>query len=113
MEEVVGLLKEELTRHPYKQLIFRNTLPQHFNSRQNGRSGEYYNIVNKDRKCYGINNIPHWTNKYLKEVAKKYGFKYLDSFPIYAARWDLHFPAKSDCSHNCYTPETVIPELTL
>ena len=52
----------------------------------------------------------------MREVAKKYGFKYLDSVAIYADRWDLHYPnhkPAADCTHSCYTPETIIPELAL
>ena len=114
LEEVAGLLREELTRHPHKQVIFRSTLPQHFSNGK--RNGGYFRGFNKDRTCYGENYRQHWSNKYMKEVSKRYGFKFLDSFPIYADRWDLHFPdspVKLDCTHFCFTPETIIPELTL
>ena len=113
LEEVAGLLKEELTRYPHKQVVFRSTLPQHFYMGKN--IGGYFPKFNKHISCYGVNNVQHWTNKYMKEVSKRYGFKYLDSFPIYADRWDLHFPNKTmpDCTHFCFTPETIIPELAL
>ena len=113
LEEVAGLLTKELRRHPHKQVIFRSTLPQHFSNGEH--NGGYFRGFNKDRTCYGESKTQHWTNKYMKEVSKRYGFKYLDSFPIYAARWDLHFPNNTvlDCTHFCFTPETIIPELTL
>ena len=113
LEEVAGLLKEELTRNPYKQVVFRSTLPQHFYMGTN--IGGYSSGFNKSAKCFGENHVEHYTNKYMKEVSKRYGFKYLDSFPIYAARWDLHFPnnKRPDCTHFCYTAEIVIPELAL
>ena len=111
LEEVAGLLKEELTRHPHKQVVFRSTLPEHFYDGTN--TGGYLRDLNNEISCYGINYQQHWTNKYMKDVSKRFGFKYLGTFPIYAERWDLHFLEQLDCTHYCYTPETVIPELAL
>ena len=113
LEEIASILKTELIKHPEKQIVFRNTLPQHFNIGNN--TGGYFPGFKKSTACFGNNNVQHWTNKYLKEVSKQYGFKYLESFPIYADRWDLHPPKTDslDCTHFCYTPELIVPEIAL
>ena len=113
LEKLAYILKTELSKHPEKQVVFRNTLPQHF-YRGKGRD-RYFHGFNKSKKCFGTNNVQHWTNKHLKEVSKEYGFKYLESFPIYADRWDLHITrtGRLDCTHFCYTPELIVPEIAL
>ena len=113
LEDIAHILNTELSKHPEKQVVFRNTLPQHF-YRGKGRD-RYFRGFNKSKICFGTNNVQHWTNKYMKEVSKHYGFKYLESFPIYADRWDLHVrkTGRLDCTHFCYTPELIVPEIAL
>ncbi len=69
------------------------------------------------RACQQEARRDHFSNYHLKEIADKYGFKFLFSAPIYKERGDLHFPErmeiKPDCTHWCYTPELIVPELAL
>ena len=111
--EMAKIMKSEMMKHPHKQVICRNTLPQHF---QGVDGNFYFEGFDKSLKCsQKTNNLQHWTNKHLKEICKTYGFKYLDSFPIFADRWDMHEPWRipPDCSHYCFTPELVVPEIAL
>ena len=111
--ELAKIMKLEMKEHPYKQVICRNTLPQHF---QAVNGSFYFEGFDKSLQCSRKpNNLHHWTNKHLEEICKAYGFKYLDSFPIFADRWDLHEPWRipPDCSHYCFTPELVIPEIAM
>ena len=51
------------------------------------------------------------------DIARKYDFKFLDNFPIYYERGDLTFVFNPngalDCTHHCYTPEIIWPELVM
>ena len=63
--------------------------------------------------------VPHTTNYFLKNMAKRFKFSFLDNFSIYYQRGDLAGeiidPSKNivDCTHHCYTPEIIWPELVL
>lgn len=107
INNVSTIFKEELTRHPEKQVIIRSTTPQHY------AGYPYYTLGQKDWNCQKRTTYnEHWTNKILKSAAKQYGFKYMNSFPIYMDRWDLHF-RKMDCTHSCVTAEVIVPEMAL
>ena len=113
LQEMCNILQKEVKLHPEKQVMFRSTLPQHFDSSDG--SG-YYNGQFKPTSCAVQPTVrSHWTNEVTKHVSMQYGFKYLDSAPIYMDRWDLHFPdhVHLDCTHFCYTPETFVPEFVL
>ena len=109
---VAEILKDELSRHPEKQVIFRSTLPQHFFT-----PGQDHGFFTTDAVSCGPTPKPrsHFTNFYMEQITKFYGFKFLDSTGIYKDRWDMHFPlAESlDCSHWCYSPEIIVPEVAL
>ncbi len=112
LKQVADILKAEVTRNPDKQVILRSTLPQHFP----GNDG-YYEKQKKENhmyeQCDHTSTLKeHFSNKHLKNTAEQFGFKYMDSFPIYMDRWDLHWKL-GDCTHNCYTEETAVPELAL
>ncbi len=106
------ILKEELSRHPEKQVIFRSALPQHFYS-HDGKEGYYTTTATT---C-GPTLTPksHFANFYVEQITNFYGFKFLDSTGIYKDRWDMHFPhaPELDCSHWCYSPEIYVPEIAL
>ncbi len=112
---VAGILRAELLRDPKKQVILRSILPQHFP----GNDGYYVETKVPQYKRTGCAKKTtmreHENNGILKATAKQYNFKYLDSFPIYMDRWDLHWREKQsvDCTHSCITAEITIPELAL
>ncbi len=109
LRQVTEIFKAEVRKHPEKQIIFRSTLPQHFpgNDGYFAKSGQLEKCAN--RTTYK----EHFTNQYLKDIAKFYRFKYMDSFPIYMDRWDLHNVKPGDCTHSCITTEITVPELAL
>ncbi len=115
VSEMADILKEEVTKHPEKKVIFRSTPPQHFDGGGIAPIGYYQDDI-EGQQCL---DYPFgkelYANFCLKEIAKEYGFKYLNSAPIYMDRYDMHFPehTKMDCSHFCHTPETYIPEIAL
>ncbi len=112
-----NILKEEVTANPEKQVLVRSTLPQHFYSIMMGIVPDgYYNASAKGTICWNTGKIKnHFTNFYLEQIAKNLGFNYVDSAPIFVERWDMHFPKKRavDCSHWCYSPEYIVPELAV
>ena len=109
--KIATVLKEHIIQHPDKQVIFRNTLPQHFKNNHKSEDG-YFQAFNESGNCSGKAN---WTNDHMKQICKTYGFKYLDSIPLYAERWDMHrsWNKPPDCTHFCYMPEVTIPEIAL
>ena len=62
-------------------------------------------------KCLGQAPFsePHPTNHFLKAMAVRFNFSYLDNFSIYYERGDLtkgmNASVKQDCTHHRYTPE--------
>ncbi len=115
ISKVARILQLELKRKPQKQVIFRSTLPQHFP----GNDGYFAKTQTPQYTKFGCakftTNREHESNDLLKFVAEKYKFKYMDSFPIYMERWDLHWKPTSfgDCTHSCITAEMSVPELAL
>ena len=106
------ILQNEMIKDKRKQVVFRATLPQHFLSKANTGLYEQYNPNASCAKSTSI--IENHTNALLKAAAEKYGFKYLNNYYIYRDRFDLHSRTKKgDCTHYCYTPELIIPELIL
>ncbi len=111
VRQTLPLIKNKATKGA---LILRNTLPQHFQSKFNtGRYGRYI----FGNKCAPVSQPErHPTDMIVEHYAKLYNIKILDDSGIFADRWDLHqqtkFP-KLDCTHFCYTPATVWPQLTL
>ncbi len=112
--QMANVIEEEVRLHPAKQVIIRNTLPQHFHYFGAVPHG-YYDPTAQGSICWKSNKKDHFTNYYTSQIADLYGFKFLNSAPVYMERWDLHFPKhkKSDCSHWCYTPEIYVPELSI
>ncbi len=114
LEKLAELFKTAASKYPAKQVILRSTLPQHFP----GGNG-YFDVQKSIEEGFFIEGCAnkstveeHWSNKYLKNTAKQFGYKYLDSFPIYKDRWDLHWK-QTDCTHMCYTAETTVPDIAL
>ncbi len=99
------------------KIIFRMTLPQHFNSiTQTG----WYQDTTKEEKhkkdCSFINNpARHFIDNTVRKYTLKYGFQILDEFEIFSARSDLHQRVHGikDCTHYCFTMETIMPQLAL
>ncbi len=113
------VLKQEQTSHPEKQIIIRSTLPQHFDNHQLYPPGYYYGSI-MNTKCLNESNFKeHFSNFYQQRLCTDFGFKYLNSAPLYAERWDLHYDKVSyfknhnDCTHWCFTPENIMPEVAL
>lgn len=108
------LLKTELQKNPGKRIIVRNTLPSHFKSRsQLGLFME--SALRENTTC-----MPHRplvgdpTTSYQRVAADRLGFLFLDGYNIYKTRYDLHsLTDYRDCTHWCYTPELIIPEMAL
>ncbi len=105
------VLKKEVDLNPRKQVIIRNTLPTHAPYTEDDAA-----LLTR-RKCWNETKKDHFTNYYLEQMARKLGFKYLYSAPIYKDRGDMHLPArkedKNDCTHWCYSPELFVPEMAL
>ena len=99
-------------------MILRATLPQHFISESGlGLYGDRFK--NKTEKCATkvAFPVPHPTNYLLKNTARRFNYSFLDNFSIYYERGDLTLGMKAphvlDCTHHCYTPELIWPELVL
>ena len=107
----------ETTRNTTKQVILRATLPQHFITKSG--MGFYHRDLKWQKGCFTkvLFPVPHPTNYFLKIMARRFGFYFLDSFSIYHERGDLTLgrkaPNKMDCTHHCFTPELIWPELVL
>ena len=105
------------TRSRAKTVVVRSTTPQHYFTKQG--SGLYEERITGLNICdiEVTNPRQHSTNYLLMEMAVKYNFKYLDNFPIYYQRGDLppgrKMSGRYDCTHHCYTPEVIWPELVL
>ena len=95
-----------------KVIIIRSTLPQHFSGQQKYIDGYYVEKMPKIKCINGPINLEHWSNPIMKEMCEKYGFRYLNSAPLYGNRSDLHFVA-GECTHYCYHSQIVIPEMAL
>ena len=61
--------------------------------------------------------MPHYTYNFLKNTARRFNFSFMDNFSIHYQRGDLTKGLiagnKLDCTHHCYTPELIWPELVL
>ena len=108
----------DATRNTSKQVIIRATLPQHFISKD--EMGFYEESEAKvTKKCATKVPFPqpHFTNYFLKNMVRRFNFSFMDNFSIYFERGDLTFgqktPNKLDCTHHCYSPELIWPELVL
>ena len=104
-------------RHAAKQVIVRATVPQHFKTKSG--TGYYTDSYRNETKC--LRQVPfpalHPTNHFLKTMAVRFNFSYLDNFSIFYQRGDLNKGMKAngklDCTHHCFTPELIWPELVL
>ena len=109
----------DATRNTSKQVIIRLTLPQHFKTKSG--MGYYTNLTNLTNKTKCLRQVPfqvpHHTSYFLKTLAVRFNFSYLDNFSIYYERGDLtngmKASGKLDCTHHCFTPELIWPELVL
>ena len=93
-------------------IIYRTTLPQHFMSISG--SGWYYESTQKEVKhCVEIKKPDRYPgDAILQYYASKFGFVIFDDFDIFVNRPDLHRDV-NDCSHSCFTMETLMPQLAL
>ena len=94
------------------KVVFRTTAPQHFES-FNGLGLYVEKYVPWPFKCVDI-KIPerNGADSITRFAAKKYGFVMFDDFEIFSSRWDLH-QEDGDCTHYCFTMETIMPQLAL
>ncbi len=114
------VLREETRKNSEKIVILRTTLPQYFYAGPEYPIGYYtdlpgfVNYIKEHKSCLNQTfDKNHWTNFFLEKFSKEYGFKFLDSAPLYTDRWDLVHYGKIDCTHFCYTPEIAVPEIAL
>ena len=109
LNEMAKIMEAELTMHQDKQVIFRSTLPTHTIYAEDG------SYIHKDSECWKENSEDYYFNHMLKDIAKRYRFRYLNSAPIYMERGDLHYEkhVPMDCVHWCFSPETYVPEVAL
>ncbi len=94
------------------KVVFRTTVPQHFKSR-NGL-GLYVNKYTEwPFQCVDI-PVPerNGADAITRLAVTKYGFVLFDDFDIFSSRWDLHQDVR-DCTHYCFTMETIMPQLAL
>ena len=108
----------DATRNTSKQVIVRATLPQHFITKSGlGFYGD--SATSGTRKCDAKVPYPepHFTNYFLKNMVRRFNFSFMDNFSIYYERGDLTLGQKApnilDCTHHCYSPELIWPELVL
>ena len=108
----------DATRNTSTQVIVRATLPQHFITKSGmGLYGD--SATSGIRKCDTKVPFPepHFTNYFLKNMATRFNFSFMDNFSIYYERGDLTLGQKAptilDCTHHCYEPELIWPELVL
>ena len=107
----------DATQNISKQVIVRATLPQHFIT--NAGMGFYGQIEAKDKHPCLVKvpfPVPHPTNYFLKNMARRFNFSFLDNFSIYYERGDLtkgKIRGLFDCSHHWVNPELIWPELVL
>ena len=119
LHQLAHILRKELASHPEKVVIFRSTLPQHFDGMELLPDGYYTDGFTYKACMKETFSGAHWTNVYMEKISKEYGFKFLYSAPVYMDRYELHLEydggrkTRIDCTHFCYSPELVGPELTL
>ena len=107
----------DATQNTSKQVIVRATLPQHFIT--NAGMGFYGQIHTKDNHPRLVKvpfPVPHPTTYFLKSMARRFNFPFLDNFSIYYERRDLtrgKLGGLVDCSHHWVNPELIWPELVL
>ncbi len=109
--QMADILEESVYFHPQKQVIFRSTMPSH--SRYNVQEPILADTGSSG--CWAQTKRNHFSNAYLEQVSNLYEFRYLNSAPIFMDRGDMHLPEHelTECSHWCYSPETVVPEIAL
>ncbi len=98
------------------QIIYKMTSPQHFATSTG--TGWYEDLADpQNRQCVN-NTYParHFIDSIAKQYASQHGFSIFDDFDIFTSRWDMH-PFRNtkgaDCTHYCFSMETVMPQLAL
>ena len=109
---MADVIKEESSG---STVIFRSTPPQHYDGSGVYTPGFFQEELPGQACLTKPFTQDFYGNLCLREVAKKYGFLYLDSSAIFMDRYDMHFPdaRKLDCTHVCHSPELYIPEMIL
>ena len=102
------------------QIIFKVTLPQHLRPESHSMQTGLYHARsvpdNPLQACTFVKNPRrHAMDAVVRQYAQEYGFQMFDDFDIFSARWDLHqeVATKRDCTHYCFTMETIMPQLAL
>ncbi len=110
LQKLAEVLSAAARERPRMRIVFRATLPQHFmSSHQTGF------FEDNDMECAKVKaTTPHPTNVFLKNYATQFRFLYLDTFALYAERYDLHSVFnRADCTHYCFCPELIVPEVIM
>ena len=128
--KATDLLIVETRKNPHKKVVLRSTLPTHHLATQNRKTktGVFrpglFDEMRKKTCWHGVPPVDDPTNGHQKTLAETFGFAFYDAFNVYKARGDLHsvkylFDSKAknrsvrDCTHFCYSPELIFPELAL
>ena len=118
----MGEFLDQETRNTSKQVIIRSTAPQQFVTKEGDTLNEHK--MRSVHFCASPKNIthpiPHFTNHFLMQLARRYRFKFLNNYPLLYERGDLMngYVIQGgreiiDCTHYCYSPEIIWPELVL
>ena len=93
-----------------KTVIVRNTLPQHFPTKHGFYDSNAAQQMKVSKCTLAETQRNHPSNIFLRFMAKKYNFGYMDEYALFAPRWDLHVK-KGDCTHYCDTSELFYPQI--
>ena len=113
----LGRFLHHQTHTASKRVIIRSTTTQHFVS-ING-DGLYELRVKFLKRCarHLTNPLQHPSSHFLRVIAKKFSFQYMDNFPLFYKRGDLVLGPQQgkgvDCTHHCFSPEIIHPEMVL
>ena len=96
----------------HKTVIVRNTLPQHFPTKYGFYNPNEAHQMKVSTCTFVAQLRSHPSNIFLRYMAKKYNFGYMDEYALFVPRWDLHVN-KGDCTHYCDTSELFYPQITV
>ena len=104
---------KRLTASRRVQIVYKLTVPQHFIT---ASGAGWYNERTSNKRCVRVPKPDRYPSDHvMKYYANRYGFKVLDDFDIFVNRSDLHQDMSdyTDCSHYCFTVETIMPQIAL
>ncbi len=107
--KAANILKEQTLAKPDLKVIFRNSLPPHFETKT---GTGFYQDATRFVCSKEISEIRVTTDIIQMEIAKDFGFPIFDEFYIYNTRYDAHsVTVDNDCLHYCHSTELMMAEL--